>query len=144
MYAGLVFNRPIEQILTYGVPARLAGLIRVGQRGSCAAGTGGTGWRRDIVVEVLLLDDRLEQVMLVGEVDVERALRHAGDAGNFAHAGAVEAEIEKYASRSVEDLLPLGGIFLARPRCGFAQGLGARCNHLFSVTGSCAAAATGW
>ena len=221
VYAGLVFNRPIEQILTYGVPARLAGVIRVGQRVRAPLGRGdklASGYcvrvdacfqvggeladrlldhlgvvtaaevghtlgdrhhgahrgaavrpadhrhvgaaeleqrrlgsrsgaklkRLAAVVEVLLLDDRLEQVMLVGEVDVERALRHAGDAGNLAHAGAVEAEIEKHAARAVEDLLPLGGIFLARPRGGFAQGLGARCNHLFSVTGSCAAAATGW
>src|SRR5262249_32915282 len=32
VYAGVVFNRPIEQVLTYRVPVRLAGLIRVGQR----------------------------------------------------------------------------------------------------------------
>ena len=34
VYAGLVFNRPIEQVLTYRVPVRLAGLIRVGQLGA--------------------------------------------------------------------------------------------------------------
>ncbi len=44
LYAGLVFNRPIEQVLTYRVPVRLAGLIRVGQRVR-APWAGGTSWR---------------------------------------------------------------------------------------------------
>src|SRR5262249_20915422 len=96
------------------------------------------------VVEVFLLDDCLEQVVLVSEVDVERALRDAGYTRDLTHAGAVEAEIEEHPARAVEDLLPLGRIPLARPDGGSAQALGARCNHLFSVTGSCAAAATGW
>src|SRR3954451_20046780 len=38
--AGLVFNRPIEQVLTYRVPVRLAGLIRVGQRVRAPLGRG--------------------------------------------------------------------------------------------------------
>ena len=41
VHAGLVFNRPIEQVLTYRVPARLAGSIRVGQRVRVAARAGG-------------------------------------------------------------------------------------------------------
>ena len=41
LYAGLVFNRPIEQVLTYRVPVRLAGLIRVGQRVHAFANTFG-------------------------------------------------------------------------------------------------------
>ena len=45
LYAGLVFNRPIEQVLTYGVPRRLAGAIRVGQRVR-APWAAGTSWRR--------------------------------------------------------------------------------------------------
>src|SRR5579883_3372836 len=40
LYAGLVFNRPIEQVLTYRVPVRLAGLIRVGQRVRAPLGRG--------------------------------------------------------------------------------------------------------
>src|SRR6185312_3342499 len=40
LYAGLVFNRPIEQVLTYCVPVRLAGLIRVGQRVRAPLGRG--------------------------------------------------------------------------------------------------------
>ncbi len=40
LYAGLVFNRPIEQILTYRVPVRLAGVIRVGQRVRAPLGRG--------------------------------------------------------------------------------------------------------
>jgi primosomal protein N' (replication factor Y) len=37
-YAGVVFNRPIEQILTYRVPPRWAGVIQVGQRVSAPLG----------------------------------------------------------------------------------------------------------
>src|SRR5262249_45542205 len=40
VYAGIVFNRPIEQILTYHVPVRFAGLIRVGQRVRAPLGRG--------------------------------------------------------------------------------------------------------
>ncbi len=39
-YAGVVFNRPIDQVLTYRVPARLAGSIRVGQRVRAPLGRG--------------------------------------------------------------------------------------------------------
>ncbi len=40
LFAGLVFNRPIEQILTYRVPERMAGQIRVGQRVRAPLGRG--------------------------------------------------------------------------------------------------------
>ena len=36
-------------------------------------------------------DDGLEQLLLVVEIDVQRALGHAGGAGDVAHAGGVEA-----------------------------------------------------
>ncbi|MHB1560600.1 MAG: primosomal protein N' family DNA-binding protein, partial [Isosphaeraceae bacterium] len=40
IFAGVVFNRPIDQVLTYRVPARLAGAIRVGQRVRAPLGRG--------------------------------------------------------------------------------------------------------
>ncbi len=40
LFAGLVFNRPIEQVLTYRVPERMAGQIRVGQRVRAPLGRG--------------------------------------------------------------------------------------------------------
>ena len=38
-----------------------------------------------------LLDDGLEQLLLVSEIHIERALGDAGGAGNVVHAGRVEA-----------------------------------------------------
>ena len=58
--------------------------------------------RRLALFEAFLLDDGLEQPMLVGEIDVERALRDAGRAGDLAHAGAVEAQIQEQLARPVE------------------------------------------
>ncbi len=55
----------------------------------------------------LLLDDGLEQPVLVGEIDVERALGDAGGAGDLAHAGAVEAEVHEDLAGAVEDLAAL-------------------------------------
>ncbi len=40
VFAGVVFNRPIDQVLTYRVPARLAGSIQVGQRVRAPLGRG--------------------------------------------------------------------------------------------------------
>jgi primosomal protein N' (replication factor Y) (superfamily II helicase) len=40
LYAGVVFNRPIDQVFTYRVPARLSGVIRVGQRVRAPLGRG--------------------------------------------------------------------------------------------------------
>jgi primosomal protein N' (replication factor Y) len=40
VYAGVVFNRPIEQVLTYRVPARLAKGLRAGQRVRAPLGRG--------------------------------------------------------------------------------------------------------
>ncbi len=40
VYAGVVFNRPIEQVLTYRVPDRLAKVIRAGQRVRAPLGRG--------------------------------------------------------------------------------------------------------
>ena len=39
----------------------------------------------------LVLDDGLKQLLLALEIDVERALRHAGLARDRVHAGGVEA-----------------------------------------------------
>ena len=73
------------------------------------------------------LDDRLEQPVLVGEVDIERALGDAGGAGDLAHAGAVEAEIHEDLSRAVENLAALRRILFADE----SESVGSRCNHWF-------------
>ena len=39
-FAGVVFNRPIEQVLTYRVPSRLKRVIRAGQRVRVPLGRG--------------------------------------------------------------------------------------------------------
>ena len=39
-FAGVVFNRPIDQVLTYRVPARLRGVVRPGQRVRVPLGRG--------------------------------------------------------------------------------------------------------
>ena len=59
---------------------------------------------RFALLDRFLLDDRLEQAVLVGEVDIERALGHAAGARDLAHTGAVEAEIHENPARAVEDL----------------------------------------
>ena len=39
-FAGVVFNRPVDQVFTYGVPPRLASSLRVGQRVRVPLGKG--------------------------------------------------------------------------------------------------------
>jgi primosomal protein N' (replication factor Y) len=41
-FAGVVFNRPVDQVFTYRVPARLEGLVRPGARVSVPLGRGNT------------------------------------------------------------------------------------------------------
>ena len=50
------------------------------------------------------LDDGFEQAVLVGEVDVERSLGDAGGAGDLAHAGAVEPEIQEHSAGAIEKI----------------------------------------
>src|SRR5207245_8397780 len=59
-----------------------------------------------------LVRNRLEQLLLAVEIDVERPLRDAGRAGDFPHAGAVKSLGHKDFSRPIKDLLALGA-FLA-------------------------------
>ena len=53
------------------------------------------------------------KVFLAVEVDVERALRDAGDPRDLVHAGGVEAVRQEHLARAIEDLTPLGAV-LAR------------------------------
>src|SRR5436309_392269 len=39
-FAGVVFNRPLDQVFTYGVPARLRPIVRAGQRVKVPLGRG--------------------------------------------------------------------------------------------------------
>ena len=69
---------------------------------------------RDLALfERFLLDDGFEQPVLVGEIDVERALGDAGGAGDFAHAGAVKAEVHEDLAGAVENLAALGAVLVA-------------------------------
>src|ERR1700748_590849 len=56
------------------------------------------------------MDDRLEQFFLVLEVDIERALGHAGCTGDFAHAGGVESLRQEDGARPIQDLAALGTV----------------------------------
>ena len=49
-------------------------------------------------------DKRLEQGFLAVEIDVKRALGHAGHARDLVHAGGVEAARKEDGPRAVEDL----------------------------------------
>src|SRR5262249_746339 len=60
------------------------------------------------------LDDRAEQLALIGKVHIKSALRHARHACDLAHAGAVEAEVHEDLVGAVHDLTPLGGILVLR------------------------------
>ena len=61
-----------------------------------------------------LLDDGLEQIFLVLEIDIERALGDAGRAGNVVHARGIEALGQKHGARAVDDLTPLGAFIVRR------------------------------
>ena len=65
------------------------------------------------LVERFLLDDGFEQPVLVGEIDVQRALGDAGGAGDLAHAGAVKPEIHEDLAGAVEDLPALRAVLVA-------------------------------
>ena len=63
---------------------------------------------RDLALfERFVLDDGFEQPVLVGEVDVERALGDAGGARDLVHAGAVKAQIHEHLARAVQNLAAL-------------------------------------
>ena len=65
------------------------------------------------LVEHLLLDNGLEQPVLVGEIDVQRALGDARGAGDLAHAGAIKAQVHEHLARAVENLTALRGVLIA-------------------------------
>ncbi len=56
------------------------------------------------LLEHLLFDDGFEQPALVGEINVERSLGDPGRAGDFAHAGAVKAQVQEHLAGAVENL----------------------------------------
>ncbi len=62
------------------------------------------------VDQALLVNDGLEQLLLVVEIDVERALRHAGGAGDVAHAGGVEASRQEDGAGALDNLPALGAV----------------------------------
>ena len=69
--------------------------------------------------------------VLVGEIDVERALGDAGGAGDLAHAGAVKAEIHEHLAGAIENLAALRAVLVADEMKRVRGG----CNHWFSFSG---------
>jgi len=71
---------------------------------------------------LLLLDrQRLEELLLAVEIDVEGTFRDAGRAGDLAHAGAVKSLGQKDPPGALEDLPPLAALAGLRiGRLGFA------------------------
>ena len=59
-----------------------------------------------------LLDDRFEQLFLVLEIDIERALGDAGRAGNVVHAGGVETLREEDRAGALNDLTAFGAVLI--------------------------------
>ncbi len=66
------------------------------------------------------LDQCGEKVFLVLEIDVDRAFRDAGLAGDVVHAGGVEAHAHEDALGPVDDLLAFGRILARCPAAGQA------------------------
>ena len=60
----------------------------------------------------VLADQRLEQLLLRVEIDVERAFRNARDPRDIVHAGAVEPVAKEHGPRPVHDLAPLGAAIM--------------------------------
>ncbi len=58
-----------------------------------------------------LVNDGREQLLLIGEIDVERALRHPCRTGDVVHAGGIEAMLQEDGARPLDNLPPLGVIF---------------------------------
>jgi hypothetical protein len=79
----------------------------------------------------LFFDNGLEQVALVGKVDIERALGDAGGARNLAHAGAIETQIHEHPAGSIENLAALRAFLVGDQVKGGAMG----CNHWFRLSG---------
>ena len=69
-----------------------------------------------------LLDDGFEQLLLVLEIHIERALGDAGGAGNVVHAGGVEALSEKDRAGALDDLAPFGAVLVGGRGRGPCQG----------------------
>lgn len=57
-----------------------------------------------------LVGDRLEQLLLAVEVDIERALRDPRRAGDLPHAGAVEPLGQEHLAGAVHDLALFGAV----------------------------------
>src|SRR5262245_35748553 len=83
---------------------------------------------RLVLLDPLFLEGRLEQAVLVGEVDIEGALGDAAGARDLAHAGAVKAEVHEHLARAVEDLAAFCAFLFA----GSRMLVWMDCNHWFS------------
>ena len=64
--------------------------------------------------ERFVLDDGFEQPVLVGEIDVERALGDAGGAGDLVHAGPIKAQIHEHLAGAVQDLTAFRTVFVPK------------------------------
>src|ERR1700722_7029065 len=105
------------------------GLAEIPQRRGDIA-PGGVIERDLALFERFLLDNGLEQPVLVGEIDIQRSLGDAGSTGDFAHAGAVKAEIHEDFAGAGENLPAFGAVLFA----GGEGAVGCGCNHWFSFS----------
>ncbi len=64
----------------------------------------------------LLVDDGLEQLLLVSEIHIERALGDPGSAGDVVHAGRIESLGQKHRPGAIDNLAPLGAVLIPRRR----------------------------
>src|SRR5579859_1022689 len=80
--------------------------------------------------ELFFFDDRLEQAVLVGKVNVECPFGDSGGAGDLAHAGAVKTQIHEDLTGSVQDLAALRALLVTDDLEGMMIG----CNHRFSFS----------
>ncbi|SJM28375.1 hypothetical protein BQ8482_110305 [Mesorhizobium delmotii] len=70
----------------------------------------------------LFLDQRFEQLFLVGEVDIDRALGNAGLAGDVVHRRRFKALVDEDTTRAFDDLAALDRV-LSRRRAAATQAI---------------------
>ncbi|MNY36336.1 hypothetical protein D3C86_1708180 [compost metagenome] len=66
----------------------------------------------------VMVDERNEQIFLVGEVDIDRALGNARFPGDVVHAGGVEALALEHAPGAGQNLVAFGRVFARRKTPG--------------------------
>ncbi len=66
----------------------------------------------------MVIDQRGEQVLLVGEIDIDRALGNARLARDVVHAGGIESIALEHTPGTCQNLLAFGRVFARRKTPG--------------------------